>query len=147
MFKTLYCVMIFPFKTSERNMFLYLKNTSLWTLNKIEFYIFAYKVNIALEKPTDQLHQYNENDDRFEASNAVDGRKSNLSAWAGECTISADGYEIATWWVNLGSIHRIHHITIYYRTDNAAWGMSFDLDIFVLHLSKPIVFIDIKIKH
>lgn len=79
-------------------------------------------VNVALNKPTFQQNAYKGGgDDRYDASNAVDGRKSDLSFYSGQCVISADGYRTATWWVNLTSIHSIHHITIYYRTDNVAW--------------------------
>lgn len=81
------------------------------------------KVNIALHKPAYQQNQYHPDDDRFDASNAVDGLKSDLEAWAGQCVVSAEKYDTATWWVNLTSIHSIHHITIYYRTDNVAWGI------------------------
>lgn len=86
-------------------------------------------MNIALRKPTYQLHPYIVNDATFDASNAVDGLKSDLSAWGGQCAITADGYRTATWWVNLNSIHSIHHITIYYRTDNVDYGMIHGLHI------------------
>lgn len=79
-------------------------------------------VNIALNKPAHQLHQYNPGLDTFDASNAVDGLKSDLRAWGGQCVVSADNYDVATWWVNLTTIQSIHHITIYYRTDNVAWS-------------------------
>lgn len=80
-------------------------------------------MNIALKKPAYQLHPYIVNDATFDASNAVDGLKSDLSAWGGQCVITADGYRTSIWWVNLNSIHSIHHITIYYRTDNVDYGM------------------------
>ncbi|XP_061194966.1 delta-like protein 4 [Saccostrea echinata] len=83
--------------------------------------------NIALNKPTQQSHAYsspNHPPATFDSSNAVDGLKSDLSAFGGQCVISADGFNIATWWVNLTSIHSIHDIRIYYRTGNKAWGTS-----------------------
>lgn len=80
-------------------------------------------VNIALHKPAHQLHQYNPGVDTFDASNAVDGLISDLRAWGGQCVVSADYYEVAIWWVNLTRIHSIHHITIYYRTDNLTWNI------------------------
>lgn len=80
-------------------------------------------VNIALNKPAHQLNQYNPGDDKFDASNAVDGKKSDLSSAGGQCVISANNKQTATWWVNLTSILSIHNITIYYRTDNVTWGM------------------------
>eukprot|EP00105_Crassostrea_gigas_P014832 XP_011431638.1 PREDICTED: multiple epidermal growth factor-like domains protein 10 [Crassostrea gigas] len=36
---------------------------------------------------------------------------------AGQCAVSYS-VRTATWWVNLSSIHSIHHITIYFRTNN-----------------------------
>ncbi|XP_061165615.1 uncharacterized protein LOC133174518 [Saccostrea echinata] len=81
--------------------------------------------NIALYKPTHQSHVYISNtfeEQIFDSSNAVDGLKTNLSAFGGQCVISADKYFTATWWVNLTSIYSIHDIKIYYRTDNSQWG-------------------------
>ncbi|XP_061194964.1 multiple epidermal growth factor-like domains protein 10 [Saccostrea echinata] len=80
--------------------------------------------NIALYKPTWQSLQYNAGDGRFNASNAVDGRKTNLSAWSGECVVSGLKQSSATWWVDLTSIQSIHGIRIYYRTDNTVWDAS-----------------------
>ena len=77
--------------------------------------------NIALHKPAEEEFPYNH--PNTYASNAVDGRKTDLSGLGGQCSLSAGNQRTATWWVNLGSILSIHHITIYYRTDNVAWGM------------------------
>lgn len=66
---------------------------------------------------------YNPGDPRFDASNAVDGNKSDFSGAGGQCVVSADHKSIAIWWVDLISILSIHHIIIYYRTDNVQWGM------------------------
>ncbi|XP_052695853.1 uncharacterized protein LOC128174318 [Crassostrea angulata] len=74
-------------------------------------------VNVALNKPSYQLDQFLPRDDTYDASNAVDGRKSDLRMHAGQCAISFLS-TTATWWVNLSSIHRIHHITILFRTSN-----------------------------
>ncbi|XP_078330738.1 uncharacterized protein LOC144624704 [Crassostrea virginica] len=82
-------------------------------------------VNIALNKPTYQEYRYTGlSVNLTQASNAVDGLKSNLSVWGGQCVISDINKHNATWWVNLTSILSIQHITIYYRTDNAHWGPS-----------------------
>ncbi|XP_062622253.1 uncharacterized protein LOC134283792 [Saccostrea cucullata] len=80
--------------------------------------------NIALNKPTHQSHEYiykKYGTAPFDSSNAVDGLKTDLSAFGGQCVISGNGYNTATWWVNLTSIQSIHDIRIYYRTDNTPW--------------------------
>lgn len=96
------------------------------------------KVNIGLGKPTYQLHPYIKNDHRFDASNAVDGLKRDLRAFGGQCAVSEDKHRTATWWVNLTSIHSIHHITIFYRTDNTNYGM---LHVIFLHFKVAYIFI------
>ena len=79
--------------------------------------------NIALKKPAYQQNRYTGVSVALsQASNAVDGLKSNLSEIGGECVISGNK-RTATWWVNLTKILSIHHITIYYRTENEPWGM------------------------
>nr|XP_022309930.1 uncharacterized protein LOC111115470 [Crassostrea virginica] len=78
--------------------------------------------NLALKKPTYQQDPYYGSDaSLYEASNAVDGLKSDLSDYGGQCVYSGGGQTV-TWWVNLTSILSIHHITIYYMTYNAPWG-------------------------
>nr|XP_022308538.1 receptor-type tyrosine-protein phosphatase gamma-like isoform X3 [Crassostrea virginica] len=81
--------------------------------------------NIALNKQAHQDFPYSGFDSHIiDASNAVDGLKSNLG-WKGEeCVLSEVAQRTATWWVNLTSILSIHHITIYYRTENAPWGIN-----------------------
>lgn len=74
-------------------------------------------VNVALNKPSYQQYQLLPGYDKYDASNAVDGRKSDFS-WDGhQCSASTDE-QTATWWVNLTSIYSIHHITIYFITNN-----------------------------
>nr|XP_034320795.1 uncharacterized protein LOC105339512 [Crassostrea gigas] len=79
--------------------------------------------NIAIKKPAYQQNPYFPDNDTFAASTAVDGRRTNLKWNGGQCAVSASG-QTATWWVNLTSIHSIHHITIYYMTNNWIWGSS-----------------------
>lgn len=75
-------------------------------------------VNVALKKPAYQQYPYTYGiKDKFDVSNAVDGRKTDLSGAGGQCAISC-GRQTTTWWVDLTSIHSIHHITIYFRTEN-----------------------------
>lgn len=79
-------------------------------------------VNIALYKPAYQLHPYFKNDAGYDASNAVDGLKSDLSVFGDECVESAGDKQIAIWWVNLTGIQSIHHIVVYFRTRNSNSG-------------------------
>uniref|UniRef100_K1QN53 Uncharacterized protein n=1 Tax=Magallana gigas TaxID=29159 RepID=K1QN53_MAGGI len=73
--------------------------------------------------------------DTWDASNAVDGRKSDLSSSGGQCAISYVK-QTATWWVNLTTIHSIHHITIFFLTNNKPWGPSINyLSMFFLGFS------------
>ncbi|XP_061194962.1 uncharacterized protein LOC133203133 [Saccostrea echinata] len=83
--------------------------------------------NIVLNKPTHQSNAYMSAvyaPATFDSSNAVDGLKTNLSALRGQCAILGDGQKSAIRWVNLTSVHSIHDIRIYYRTDNVPWGHS-----------------------
>nr|XP_034321299.1 receptor-type tyrosine-protein phosphatase T [Crassostrea gigas] len=87
---------------------------------------FTYE-NIALYKKASQLHPYNTRNSRLspenvEASNAVDGLNKDLSAFGHQCVVSADNQREARLHVDLQAVLGIHHITIYYRTDNVAWG-------------------------
>lgn len=82
-------------------------------------------INIALYKPTYQRHPYSKNDARSDASNAVDGYKSDLSVFGDECVESASDEQIAIWSVDLTSIQSIHHIIVYFRTRNSDSGFRF----------------------
>ncbi|XP_065935430.1 uncharacterized protein [Magallana gigas] len=79
-------------------------------------------VNVALNKPAYQQHPHKTGQKKFDASNAVDGRKSDLRPWGGQCVVSGDEKKTATWWVDLTRVHSIHHITIHYMTNNKNWG-------------------------
>nr|XP_022307498.1 neurogenic locus notch homolog protein 1-like [Crassostrea virginica] len=79
--------------------------------------------NLALNKPAYQEYPYTGLSlDFTDASNAVDGLKSNLNVWGKQCVVSANARRTATWWVNLINISSIHHITIFFRTENNVWG-------------------------
>lgn len=80
--------------------------------------------NIALNKDTWQLNPYENEEiaDYLNSSRAVDGLKTNLSFSGYQCTISHSSRYVALLRVYLGAILGIHHITIYYRTDNLPWG-------------------------
>ena len=81
-----------------------------------------FTVNFALNKPAYLQYHYRPGDKIYDASNAVDGRKSDLSLGGGQCA-SSEPQQTATWWVNLTSIRSIHHITIFYVTGNKPWVM------------------------
>lgn len=76
--------------------------------------------NLALGKSTWQLHPLI--GAKYSASRAVDGKKSNLALYGGECTASAFFRSTAEWRVDLGNVQSIHHIFIQYATNNQVWG-------------------------
>ena len=75
--------------------------------------------NVALHKPAWQKHPYLNN--AFSASLAVDGRKTNLYQYGGECVSSSYG-STAEWRVDLKGVLSIHHIAIQYSQDEPVWG-------------------------
>ncbi|XP_062571488.1 cell death abnormality protein 1-like isoform X2 [Saccostrea cucullata] len=79
--------------------------------------------NVALRKLTGQQCPYTDRplNAIAMAEKAVDGLYSNRSVFGGQCTISANSEIKATLWVDLGVVSSIHHITIYYRTENNPW--------------------------
>lgn len=89
-----------------------------YTCTYVHLIYSVYTVNIALNKQAYQQYLFDSWNNVFNARNAVDGQKSNLTWQAGQCAISANHRQTATWWVNLTSIHSIHHITIYFKTNN-----------------------------
>lgn len=76
--------------------------------------------NVALNKTAGQQVTYN-NNAKFGAERAVDGQKSDLSS--SQCAISGNGQLTADWWVDLGKVLSIHHVSIQYMTENLIWGM------------------------
>jgi hypothetical protein len=94
-------------------------------LNNFERFLFSYAFpeNIALYKSAWQYRQFIPGNNKSHASNAVDGLKSDLGYNGGQCAVSRDKQQTATWRVDLGDILSIRHITIYYRTDNVPWGL------------------------
>lgn len=86
--------------------------------------VFFSPENIALSKKACQSHPYTNKQISVDASKAVDGLKSNLSFWGQQCVVSADHQKEALWRVDLGEVLGIHHIKIYYRTDEVAWGKN-----------------------
>lgn len=61
-------------------------------------------------------------DNEISAERAVDGQKSNLTVFGGECTASAYEKPTAEWRVDLGTVLSIHHILIQYATNDEVWG-------------------------
>ncbi|XP_065928042.1 angiopoietin-1 receptor-like [Magallana gigas] len=105
---------------------IYLSNIALSYTNVVILFLHLTEtshsyVNVALYKPAYQKHPAYPGYDKYDASNAVDGLRSDLRWNGGQC-VKSDGSDTATWWVNLTSIYSIHHITIYYRTEGSTWG-------------------------
>lgn len=74
--------------------------------------------NIALNKPA-----WQQNPERLHGpERAVDGSKSDLYIYGGQCTTSYSGFSTAEWGVDLGEVLNIHHIFIQYATNNNIWG-------------------------
>lgn len=94
---------------------------SMWQ-SSIE--LLGFLENVALRKRAWQVHSYENPNlrDYMNASKAVDGLKTDLSFSEHQCTQSANFKDQALWVVDLGRVLGIHHITIYYRTDNVPWG-------------------------
>lgn len=86
--------------------------------------VFSILENVALHKKAWQLHPYEipRMNNLLSATNAVDGLKTNLSFFGGQCTQSGLYQYEAMWRVDLGAVLGINHITIYYKTDNVLWG-------------------------
>lgn len=100
------------------------RDDSFTNMNLLSFNMIIITVNLALYKPAYQKNPFKRSHSIGDASNAVDGQKSNLTRNSGQCVLSA-GRETAILWVNLTSIHSIYNITIHYKTDNKAWGIVF----------------------
>lgn len=93
-------------------------------MHKLIVFLFHILENVALNKPAFQQYPYEGyNTDRVSASDAVDGLKLNESDFEDHCILSAERKETATLWVNLTRIISIHHIILFYMTDNTEWGM------------------------
>lgn len=48
----------------------------------------------------------------------MDGLHSELSLYGGECTMSEYGHSTATWHVDLGKVHKIAHIVMYFPNES-----------------------------
>lgn len=78
--------------------------------------------NVALYMPSYQRFPFDKDNVTYDAANAVDGLMSDLSINGGQCAVSAAGYATAIWRVDLGRVHYIDHITLYFMTDYQPWG-------------------------
>lgn len=98
----------------------------MFFLKKYDWWVLFSSENIALNKNAIQSHPYDNPSipGAVDASNAVDGLKTNFSYFGQQCIVSAENRLEAMWRVDLKAILGIHHITIYYRTDNVPWGKT-----------------------
>lgn len=88
--------------------------------------------NLALNKLT---WQSNPSGSYGTANRAVDGLKSDLTLFGGQCAASEfPGYRTAEWRVDLGKITSIHHISIQYLTENLPWGSIYILRLMMKHV-------------
>ncbi|XP_052693577.1 uncharacterized protein LOC128171843 [Crassostrea angulata] len=76
-----------------------------------------YLENLAVLKPT---WQSSTKSPTSVSGNAVDNKKTIRTAEGGQCTSTLPSTE-ASWGVNLGGMHWIDHILIYFRTDDKPW--------------------------
>ncbi|XP_078328961.1 uncharacterized protein LOC144623900 [Crassostrea virginica] len=89
--------------------------------------------NVALNKSTWIQHPFD--NVNYSASRAVDGRKSDLTTFGGECALSLTGHKTTEWRVDLGSVLYIHHIVIQYATQDLDWGKQNTMTQFFLGFS------------
>lgn len=99
----------------------------------ISFGIIFFSENVALNRSAWQYFSYPGRP--WGAERPVDGHKSNLSEWGGQCAISGDAKE-AEWRVDLGNVYRIHHIFIQHRPDNLQWSTFFKKNLFLMNSLK-----------
>ena len=78
--------------------------------------------NMALHKTAWQSNPYL--NDGLSASLAVDGKKTKLSTWGGDCVVSSN-VRTAEWRVDLNGVLSIHHIFIQYVQNKPVWGIYF----------------------
>lgn len=80
-----------------------------------------------MNKPAWQKYPYDPFDIYPGADCAVDGYKSNLHVYGGQCTLSSNMQSTAEWRVDLREVLSIHHIFIQYATNNDIWGMDLQM--------------------
>lgn len=92
-----------------------------YTVNLQNSNFWPFTENIALRRHAWQRYPFHGTP--WNATYAVDGRRSDLAPAGGQCAISAADKSIAEWRVDLGKVRNLHHVFIQYRTDNVAWGI------------------------
>lgn len=101
------------------------------SLLRASYFFFILEENVAFNKSAWQKYPAN-NLEKFGAERAVDGLHSELSLYGGECTMSEYGHSTATWHVDLGKVHKIAHIVMYFPYESKL----FFTDYFVIVFSK-----------
>nr|XP_022304116.1 uncharacterized protein LOC111111421 isoform X2 [Crassostrea virginica] len=93
----------------------------MWRTIIIEVYLYSQCLNalenLALGRPVWEGQPWEGKED-WRGDKAVDGLYDDRSAAGGQCVISENGRQTATWRVDLGGVVSISHIDIYFRTDN-----------------------------
>ncbi|XP_078327578.1 uncharacterized protein LOC111116527 isoform X3 [Crassostrea virginica] len=90
--------------------------------------------NLALRKPFWEDQEWKDPKIGWRGGNAVDGLYTDRSANGGQCVITENKAQTATWRVDLGGVVSISHIDIYYRTGNK--GCS-QVGVYGLDCNKP----------
>lgn len=106
----------------------------MFVFKYLSYFSYLFSANIALNKTTYMSSTFS----NFTSSNnAVDGQKTDLSYFGGQCAISKNEYKTAEWRVDLENLSSISNITIYFRTENSPWGNQINLNVYQCYQKIP----------
>nr|XP_022304590.1 multiple epidermal growth factor-like domains protein 10 isoform X2 [Crassostrea virginica] len=83
--------------------------------------------NLALHQTTWQSSTWSYYGLSCTADRAVDGRYTDLAWYGGQCAVSSPGQTTAEWWVDLGGVKYIHHVTIRHVDKNPGFFLGFSV--------------------